>query len=66
MDSATHPIQDLPENYRAVIVLADYQELSMKEIAEALDLTVPNVKTRLHRARLAVRESLSEYLAGRD
>ncbi len=58
-------IDDLPDKYRTVIVLADYQHLSMKEIAAALDLTVSNVKTRLHRARLAVREELSVYLAGR-
>lgn len=54
----------LPEKYRTVLVLADYQQLSMKQIAELLDLTVPNVKTRLHRARLAVREALTEYLEG--
>lgn len=45
---------------------AAFAELSMKEIAEALELTVPNVKTRLHRARLAVREELDAYLAGRE
>ncbi len=59
-------VDTLRPKYREVLVLADYQELSMKEIAEALDLTVPNVKTRLHRARLAVREQLAAYLAGRD
>ncbi len=58
-------IAELPDKYRMVIVLADYQHLSMKEIADSLALTVSNVKTRLHRARLAVREDLSEYLAGR-
>ncbi len=58
-------IDDLPDKYKAVIVLADYQHLSMREIADTLELTVSNVKTRLHRARLAVREDLSEYLAGR-
>ncbi len=57
-------VDQLPEKYRTVLVLADYQQLSMKQIADLLDLTVPNVKTRLHRARLAVRESLQEYLAG--
>lgn len=57
-------VDRLPEKYRTVLVLADYQELSMKQIADLLDLTVPNVKTRLHRARLAVREALAEYLAG--
>lgn len=59
-------VDALPDTYRTVLVLADYRELSMREIAEALDITVPNVKTRLHRARLAVREALSRYLAGDD
>lgn len=59
-------VDELPDKYREVIVLADYRELTMKQIAAALDISVPNVKTRLHRARLSVRESLSAYLAGRD
>jgi RNA polymerase sigma-70 factor (ECF subfamily) len=59
-------VDALPDNYRTVLVLADYREMSMRDIADALDLTVPNVKTRLHRARLAVRASLETYLAGDD
>jgi len=59
-------VEELPEKYREVLVLADYRELSMRQIAEALDISVPNVKTRLHRARLSVRETLAAYLAGRD
>jgi RNA polymerase sigma-70 factor, ECF subfamily len=58
-------IDALPDSYRDVIVLADYHHLSMADIAAELELTVPNVKTRLHRARLAVREALSRYLEGR-
>ena len=57
-------IEALPEAYRIVLVLADYEDRSMQEIASLLDLTVPNVKTRIHRARLAVREALERYLAG--
>ena len=53
----------LPESYQAVFVLADVELKTMKEIAEILDLTVPNVKTRLHRARLKLREYLADYLA---
>lgn len=55
----------LPEPYRLVVVMADYQELSMREIADALEISVPNVKTRLHRARLALRQSLLDYVQGR-
>lgn len=59
-------VDELPEKYRTVLLLADYREMSMKQIAAALDLTVPNVKTRLHRARLSVRNALSVYLAAKD
>lgn len=59
-------VDALSPAYREVIVLADYSEMSMKDIASALDLTVPNVKTRLHRARLSVRAALADYLAGKD
>lgn len=55
-------IETLPDNYRAVFELADLEHRSMKDIADALDLTVPNVKTRLHRARLKLRTALTPYL----
>lgn len=59
-------VDRLPDKYRAVLLLADYEHLSMREIAAALDLTVPNVKTRLHRARLSVRAGLERYLIGEE
>jgi RNA polymerase sigma-70 factor (ECF subfamily) len=55
-------IAELPENYRSVILLRDMEELSTLETAQILDLTEDVVKTRLHRARLAVRQKLDEYL----
>jgi RNA polymerase sigma factor (sigma-70 family) len=56
-------IQALPEAYRIVLVLADYEDRSMQEIASTLDLTVPNVKTRIHRARSPC--AGPSYLSGR-
>ena len=58
MDAA---IRALPEILRAVFVLRDIEGLSVQETAEVLSISVPNVKTRLHRARLILRESLSAY-----
>jgi RNA polymerase sigma-70 factor (ECF subfamily) len=55
-------ISALPENYRSVLLLRDVEELSTLETAQILDLTEDVVKTRLHRARLAVRKELDEYL----
>lgn len=54
-------IEELPEIYRAVILLRDVEELSTEETAEILDVTEETVKTRLHRARLAVRQSLEKH-----
>ena len=55
-------ISALPENYRSVILLRDVEELSTLETAHILDLTEDVIKTRLHRARLAVRQKLDVYL----
>ena len=54
-------IQILPEPMRLVFLLRDVEGLSIKETAEALNLTETNVKTRLLRARLSLREQLSAY-----
>lgn len=61
-EALARAIGGLPETYRAVILLRDVEELSTAETAQILDLTEDVVKTRLHRARLAVRQELDEYL----
>jgi len=58
-------IAELPEIYRSVILLRDVEELSTAEAAEILDTNEEVVKTRLHRARLSVRQKLDAYLLGR-
>ncbi|MDD5763396.1 MAG: sigma-70 family RNA polymerase sigma factor [bacterium] len=52
----------LPEKYRVVFILSDVEGLSNEETAKVLNLTVPAVKSRLHRARLSLRERLANYL----
>ena len=54
-------IQSLEPPYRSVFVLRDIEELSTEETAEALELSVPAVKSRLLRARLQLREKLTRY-----
>ena len=56
-------LASLPESLRSVFVLRDVEGLSTAETAEALGLTETNAKVRLHRARLALRERLTAYLA---
>lgn len=54
----------LPDALRAAIVLRDVEGLSTAETAQALGITESAVKVRLHRARLALRRSLTPYLEG--
>jgi RNA polymerase sigma-70 factor (ECF subfamily) len=61
-DVLSRAIAGLPEIYRGVILLRDVEELSTEETAAALDVSLEVVKTRLHRARLAIRQKLDEYL----
>jgi RNA polymerase sigma-70 factor, ECF subfamily len=55
-------IASLPENYKSVLLLRDVEGLSGEETAQVLEISVDAVKTRLHRARLAVRQQLDSYL----
>jgi len=54
-------IQGLPASFRTVFVLRDVEGLSTEETAEALDLSIPAVKSRLLRARLQLRDRLNKY-----
>ena len=54
-------IADLPEVYRDVYVLADVEGLPNAEIAEMLELGLTAVKSRLHRARLLMRQALAKH-----
>ena len=57
-------IRELPESYRLVLQLRDIEELTTREVAEALDLSEANVKVRLHRARSALKKLLEPLLKG--
>ncbi len=54
-------ITRLPDEYRAVYVLRDIDGLSNQEVGEILDLSIPAVKSRLHRSRLMLRKKLQAY-----
>lgn len=55
-------IAALPPDYRTALVLHDVEGLSNPDIAEALGISLPAVKSRVHRSRLFVRKRLSDYL----
>jgi RNA polymerase sigma-70 factor (ECF subfamily) len=56
-----HAIDEIPEGYREVLVLSDVEGLPNNEIAELLGQSLPAVKSRLHRARLMLRNSLAPH-----
>src|SRR6266478_1148782 len=60
----THALDSLPEKYRTVLVLRDVQHLSIAETAQVLGLSEANVKTRLCRARLQMRDALAPGFDG--
>lgn len=69
IDSKPHPqlrlelvaaLESLPEHYLQIILLRDFEELTLNEIAGRLNENIPAVKSRLHRARALVREYLIE------
>jgi RNA polymerase sigma factor (sigma-70 family) len=55
-------VQNLPEDYRIVFLLRDVEGFASEEMAELLGISVAAAKSRLHRARLVLRQRLSAYL----
>ena len=55
-------IDGLPPDYRTALVLHDVEGLSNPDIAETLGISLPAVKSRVHRSRLFVRKQLSDYM----
>lgn len=57
-------VEALAPEYRVVLVLAEMEDKSYDEIAQITGLTIPAVKTRLHRARQKMRQRLEPYYRG--
>jgi len=54
-------IDRLPDNFRAAIVLCEYEKMSYAQIAESLEASIPQVKTWIHRGRRQLAELLRAY-----
>jgi RNA polymerase sigma-70 factor (ECF subfamily) len=54
-------IDELPEVYRVVFYLRDIEGLSNEEVSQVLEISVPAAKSRIHRARLYIRDKVSDY-----
>ena len=55
-------IEELEADYRTVLILRDQEEMPNEEVAAVLGLSVAAVKSRLHRARIFVRERIKAYM----
>ena len=64
-DALSRALDALPDEQREAILLRDVEGLSTEETAEALELSIPAVKSRLLRARLQLRERLNRYFQKR-
>ena len=63
LEAALHrAIADLPEERRVVVILRDLEGLAYEEIARALDLELGTVRSRLHRARVDLKEKMERFL----
>lgn len=61
-DMVREAVESLPEQQREAVVLQRFKGLAYEEIAEALNLSVPAVKSRIHRAKLNLKDKLTPYL----
>ncbi len=64
-DEMTKAINELPVDFRAIILLCDIEEFSYEEIAKILDIPIGTVRSRLFRARNMLKDKLREYAKSR-
>ena len=61
-EAHTATVEELPDLYRQVFLLRDVEELNSNETAKVLNLSIPIVKVRLHRARVMLQKRLAPQL----
>jgi RNA polymerase sigma-70 factor (ECF subfamily) len=64
-DEVKQALEDLPDNFRLPVILADVEGFAYKEIAEMLDIPIGTVMSRLHRGRKAMQKQLHDYAVAR-
>jgi RNA polymerase sigma-70 factor (ECF subfamily) len=61
MKIITEAMEKMPEDFRVILILRDIEGFSNEEVGELLNLSVPAVKSRVHRARLFLRKRLDDF-----
>src|SRR6476646_4549857 len=64
-DEVKQALEELPENFRLPVLLADVEDFSYKEIAEMMDIPIGTVMSRLHRGRKAMQKKLTDFATER-
>ena len=64
-DEVKAALEDLPDNFRLPVLLADVEGVAYREIADILDVPVGTVMSRLHRGRKAMQQALYTYAVDR-
>lgn len=65
-DALERAIAELPDDYRTALVMHDVEGMANPDIAETLGISLPAVKSRVHRSRLFVRKKLAGYLGAQS
>lgn len=60
-DEMTMALNSLQEDFRQIIILCDLEDLKYEEIADILEIPIGTVRSRLHRARLALKDKIKDY-----
>lgn len=60
-DEVKHAVESLPNDFRQAVIMADLEDMSYKDIAEAMDCPLGTVMSRLYRGRKLLRENLYDY-----
>jgi RNA polymerase sigma-70 factor (ECF subfamily) len=64
-DEVKAALENLPDNFRLPVILADVEGFAYKEIADMLDIPIGTVMSRLHRGRKAMQKALHDYALAR-
>ncbi len=64
-DTVTKALDDLPEDFRSVVMLCDVEGFTYEEIANMLDVPIGTIRSRLHRGRNLLRAALEDYARNR-
>ncbi|HEO72210.1 MAG TPA: sigma-70 family RNA polymerase sigma factor, partial [Candidatus Hydrogenedentes bacterium] len=65
-DEVRKAVEELPEEFRTAVIMADLEDRSYKEIADVMDCPLGTVMSRLHRGRKLLREALVDYAKDRN